>query len=52
MFAGAALEPFSQAITGALLEVSLTGLFITAGVTMLLTALVSSMTFRFKTNAK
>jgi MFS family permease len=43
MFAAAALDPFSQAISGALLEVSLTGLFIAAGVTMLLTALVSSM---------
>lgn len=42
MFAAVALDPFSQAISGVLLEVNLTSLFVAAGVTMLLTALVSS----------
>jgi MFS family permease len=39
MFAAVALDPFSQAVSGALLEVSLTGLFVAAGGVMLLTAL-------------
>jgi ABC exporter DevA family ATP-binding subunit len=43
MFATVALDPLSEAISGALLDVSLPGLFISAGVMMLLTALVSSM---------
>ncbi|MDZ8086367.1 MAG: MFS transporter [Nostoc sp. DedQUE12b] len=43
MFAAVALDPLSQAISGALLEVSLTGLFVGAGTIMLLTALVSSI---------
>jgi HlyD family secretion protein len=43
-FAAVALDPFSQAISGFLLEVSLTGLFVVAGVTMILTGLISSMT--------
>ncbi len=41
MFAAVALDPFSQAISGVLLDVSLTGLFLAAGTTMLITALVS-----------
>ncbi|WP_181357732.1 MFS transporter [Stenomitos frigidus] len=41
MFASVALDPFSQAISGVLLEINLTGLFIAAGVTMLVTAIVS-----------
>ncbi len=44
MFASVALDPFSQAISGVLMEVDLTGLFIAAGVAMLVTALVSSLT--------
>jgi len=43
MFATVALDPLSEGISGALLEVSLTGLFVAAGVTMLLTAIVSSI---------
>ena len=43
MFAAVALDPFSQGISGALLEISLSGLFIVAGGTMLLTALISSI---------
>jgi MFS family permease len=41
MFAAVALDPFSQAISGVLLDISLTGLFLAAGTTMLITALVS-----------
>ncbi|MBW4518719.1 MAG: MFS transporter [Scytolyngbya sp. HA4215-MV1] len=41
MFAAVALDPFSQAISGALLDVNLTGLFVLAGSTMLGTAFVS-----------
>jgi MFS family permease len=41
MFAAIALDPFSQAISGALLEINLTGLFVLAGGLMLLTALVA-----------
>lgn len=41
MFAAVALDPFSQAISGALLDVNLTGLFVLAGCTMLGTAFVS-----------
>jgi hypothetical protein len=41
MFAAVALDPFSQAISGVLLDISLTGLFLAAGITMLATALVS-----------
>ncbi len=43
MFAAIALDPFSQAISGVLLEINLTGLFVSAGMMMLLTALVSSL---------
>ncbi len=43
MFAAASLDPFSQAITGALLEISLTGLYLGAGITMFLTAIISSI---------
>lgn len=42
MFAAVALDPFSQAISGVLMEISLTGLFVAAGITMLVTGLVSS----------
>lgn len=41
MFAAVALDPFSQAISGALLDVNLIGLFVLAGSTMLGTAFVS-----------
>lgn len=41
MFAAVALDPFSQAISGVLLEVSLTALFSGAGIIMLVTALVT-----------
>lgn len=41
MFAAVALDPFSQAISGVLLDMSLTGLFLAAGTTMLITTLVS-----------
>ncbi|QUS62599.1 MFS transporter (plasmid) [Synechocystis sp. PCC 7339] len=41
MFAAVALDPFSQAISGVLLDISLTGLFLAAGATMLITALVA-----------
>lgn len=40
MFAAVALDPFSQAISGVLLEMSLTGLFVAAGITMLFTAFI------------
>jgi MFS family permease len=43
MFAAIALDPFSQAISGMLLEINLIGLFVAAGVLMLVTALVSSL---------
>lgn len=43
MFAAVALDPFSQGVSGVLVEFSLTGLFVAAGVTMLLTAIVSSI---------
>lgn len=43
MFASVALDPFSQAISGVLLEINLTGLFVAAGITMLATAFVSSL---------
>lgn len=43
MFASVALDPFSQAISGVLLEINLTGLFVVAGIAMLVTALVSSL---------
>jgi MFS family permease len=39
MFAAIALDPFSQAISGVLLEINLTGLFILSGGLMLLTAI-------------
>jgi MFS family permease len=42
MFAAVALDPLSQAISGMLLEVNLTGLFVLAGMTMFGTAIVSS----------
>lgn len=43
MFAAIALDPFSQAISGMLLETNLIVLFMAAGITMLVTALVSSL---------
>jgi MFS family permease len=43
MFAAIALDPFSQAISGVLLEINLTGLFITAGSIMFLTGFVASL---------
>jgi MFS family permease len=43
MFAAVALDPFSQAISGVLLDISLTGLFVAAGIIMLFTALVASI---------
>jgi MFS family permease len=43
MFAAVALDPFSQAISGVLMEINLTGLFVAAGIAMLVTALVSSL---------
>jgi MFS family permease len=43
MFASVALDPFSQAISGVLMEINLTGLFVTAGIAMLITALISSL---------
>jgi MFS family permease len=42
MFAAVALDPLSQAISGMLLEINLTGLFVAAGGVMLLTAVASS----------
>lgn len=44
MFSAVALDPFSQAISGVLLEISLTGLFVAAGITLLATTLVSLLT--------
>lgn len=41
MFASVALDPFSQAISGGMMEVNLTGLFLAAGILMLITAIVS-----------
>ena len=41
MFAAVALDPFSQAISGVLLDISLTSLFMVAGITMLFTAFVA-----------
>jgi MFS family permease len=43
MFASVALDPFSQAISGVLMEINLTGLFVAAGIAMLTAALVSSL---------
>jgi len=43
MFAAVALDPFSQAISGVLLDISLTGLFVAAGIAMLFTAFVASI---------
>lgn len=43
MFAAVAFDPFSQAISGVLLDINLTGLFVAAGVTMLATAFVASL---------
>lgn len=43
MFAAIALDPFSQAISGVLLEINLTGLFVAAGAIMLVTAFISSL---------
>jgi MFS family permease len=41
MFASVALDPFSQAISGVLMEINLTGLFVAAGIAMLIMAIVS-----------
>jgi MFS family permease len=46
MFASIALDPFSQAISGVLLDISLTGLFVAAGIIMLFTAFVGSLTVK------
>jgi len=46
MFASIALDPFSQAISGVLLDISLTGLFVAAGIIMLFTAFVGSLTIK------
>jgi MFS family permease len=43
MFAAIALDPFSQAVSGVLMEINLTGLFVAAGIAMLTAALVSSL---------
>jgi MFS family permease len=43
MFAAIALDPFSQALSGVLLEIDLTGLFVAAGSIMFLTGFVSSL---------
>jgi MFS family permease len=43
MFAAISLDPFSQAISGVLLEINLTGLFITAGSIMFLTGFAASL---------
>ena len=43
MFAAIALDPFSQAISGVFLEISLTGLFVAAGGIMLITAVIVSL---------
>lgn len=41
MFASVALDPFSQAISGVLMEINLTGLFVAAGIAMLIMAIAS-----------
>jgi MFS family permease len=41
MFASVAFDPFSQAISGVLMEINLTGLFVAAGIAMLIMAIVS-----------
>ena len=41
MFASVALDPFSQAISGVLMEINLTGLFVAAGTAMLIMGMVS-----------
>jgi MFS family permease len=43
MFASVALDPFSQAISGVLMEINLTGLFLASGIAMLIAALISSL---------
>lgn len=43
MFAAISLDPFSQAISGVLLEINLTGLFVAAGIVMILTGFVASL---------
>ena len=43
MFAAVSLDPFSQAISGVLIDTSLSSLFLAAGITMLFTALVASL---------
>jgi MFS family permease len=43
MFAAISLDPFSQALSGVLLDINLTGLFIAAGSIMFLTGFVSSL---------
>ncbi len=43
MFAAVALDPFSQAISGLFLDINLTALFIAAGMTMFVTAALSSV---------
>jgi MFS family permease len=40
MFASVALDPFSQAISGVLMEINLTGLFVAAGIAMMSMAIV------------
>jgi hypothetical protein len=41
MFASVALDPFSQAISGVLMEINLMGLFVAADIAMLIMAIVS-----------
>jgi MFS family permease len=43
MFASVALDPFSQAISGVLMEINLTGLFVAAGIAMLIMGIVSCL---------
>jgi MFS family permease len=43
MFASIALDPFSQALSGVLLEINLTGLFVAAGSIMFLTGFIASL---------
>jgi MFS family permease len=43
MFASVALDPFSQAISGLLMEINLTGLFVASGIAMLIAAIISSL---------
>jgi MFS family permease len=50
MFAAIALDPFSQAISGFLSAINLTFLFVSAGVTMLITGVVASRSSGIRTS--